>query len=53
MLVMFAVDVSNLGWMLLLGAVMAVEKNVSSGRQLSASLGILLVVGGLTVLALT
>jgi predicted metal-binding membrane protein len=53
MLVMFAVGVGNLGWMLLLGAVMAVEKNVSWGRQLSAPLGILLMVGGLAVLALT
>ena len=53
MLVMFAVGVGNLGWMLLLGAVMAVEKNVSWGRRLSAPLGTLLVIGGLTVLALT
>jgi len=53
MLVMFAVGVGNLGWMLLLGAVMAVEKNVSWGRRLSAPLGVLLVIGGLTVLALT
>jgi predicted metal-binding membrane protein len=53
MLVMFAVGVGNLGWMLLLGAVMAVEKNVSWGRRLSAPLGILLVMGGLTVIALT
>ena len=53
MLVMFAVGVGNLGWMLLLGAVMAVEKNVSWGRNLSAPLGVLLVIGGLAVLALT
>jgi predicted metal-binding membrane protein len=53
MLVMFAVGVGNLGWMLVLGAVMAVEKNVSWGRRLSAPLGILLVIGGLTLLALT
>ncbi len=53
MLVMFAVGVGNLGWMLLLGVVMAVEKNVSWGRRLSAPLGTLLVIGGLTVLALT
>lgn len=53
MLVMFAVGVGNLGWMLLLGAVMAVEKNVSWGRKLSAPLGVLLVIGGLTMLALT
>ena len=53
MLVMFAVGVGNLGWMLVLGAVMAIEKNVSWGRQLTAPLGVLLVVGGLTMLALT
>ena len=33
---------SRLGWMLALGAVMAVEKNVSWGRRLSAPLGIAL-----------
>jgi predicted metal-binding membrane protein len=38
--------------MLLLVAVMAVEKNVSWGRRLSAPLGVLLVMGGLAVLAL-
>lgn len=52
MLLMFGVGVSNLGWMLVLGAVMAVEKNVSWGRQLSAPLGALLLASGLTVLAL-
>jgi predicted metal-binding membrane protein len=52
MLLMFAVGVGNLGWMLLLGAVMAVEKNVSWGRRLSTPLGVLLVIGGLGVLAL-
>jgi predicted metal-binding membrane protein len=52
MLLMFGVGVSNLGWMLVLGAVMAVEKNVSWGRQLSAPLGALLLTSGLTVLAL-
>jgi predicted metal-binding membrane protein len=53
MLLMFAVGVGNLGWMLVLGAVMAVEKNVSWGRKLSVPLGVLLVIGGLTVLVLT
>ncbi len=51
MLLMFAVGVGNLGWMLALGAVMAVEKNMPWGRRLSAPLGGLLVVWGL-VLAL-
>jgi len=50
MLLMFGVGVSNLGWMLVLGAVMAVEKNVAWGRQLSAPLGALLLASGLTVL---
>lgn len=52
MLLMFAVGVGNVVWMLLLGAVMAVEKNVPWGRQLSAPLGALLVIGGLATLAL-
>jgi predicted metal-binding membrane protein len=42
MLLMFAVGVGNIGWMLLLAAVMATEKNVSWGRQLSAPLGVVL-----------
>jgi predicted metal-binding membrane protein len=52
MLLMFAVGVGNLGWMLTLGAVMAVEKNVSWGRKLSAPLGALLVTGSVTMLML-
>jgi predicted metal-binding membrane protein len=52
MLLMFAVGAGSLGWMLLLGAVMAIEKNVSWGPALSAPLGLLLVMGGLMVLAL-
>ena len=52
MLLMFAVGVGNVGWMLLLAAVMAVEKNVSWGRRLSTPLGVVLVVSGLAVLAL-
>jgi predicted metal-binding membrane protein len=43
MLLMFAVGVGNLGWMLGLGAVMAVEKNVPWGRRLTAPLGATLV----------
>jgi predicted metal-binding membrane protein len=56
MLLMFAVGVGNLGWMLLLGAVMAAEKNLPWGRRLSAPVGlallawgVLLVAGGVTV----
>jgi predicted metal-binding membrane protein len=36
------VGTGSVGWMLALGAVMAVEKNVSWGRRLSAPLGIAL-----------
>jgi predicted metal-binding membrane protein len=42
MLLMFAVGVGNVAWMLALGAVMAVEKNVSWGHRLSAPVGVLL-----------
>ncbi|HWI12435.1 MAG TPA: DUF2182 domain-containing protein [Burkholderiaceae bacterium] len=39
MLLMFALGTGSLGWMLLLAAVMAIEKNVRWGRRLSAPLG--------------
>ncbi len=39
MLLMFAVGTGSLGWMLLLAAVMAIEKNVRWGHRLSAPLG--------------
>jgi predicted metal-binding membrane protein len=39
MLLMFAVGIGSLAWMLALATVMAVEKNVSWGRRLSAPLG--------------
>lgn len=42
MLLMFALGTGSLGWMLLLAAVMAIEKNVRWGRRLSAPLGIAL-----------
>jgi predicted metal-binding membrane protein len=47
MLLMFAVGVGNLGWMLALAAVMAVEKNAAWGRRLTAPLGVLLLVWGI------
>jgi predicted metal-binding membrane protein len=50
MLLMFAIGAGSLGWMLALGAVMAVEKNVSWGQQLSKPLGMLLLIGGVVVL---
>ncbi|MFQ5532677.1 MAG: DUF2182 domain-containing protein [Candidatus Methylomirabilales bacterium] len=47
MLLMFAVGVANIGWMLVLGAVMAIEKNMPWGRRLSAPLGVFLLGWGL------
>jgi predicted metal-binding membrane protein len=52
MLLMFVVGVGNVGWMLILGAIMAVEKNMPWGKQLSAPLGASLAIGGVTLLAL-
>jgi predicted metal-binding membrane protein len=49
MLLMFVVGSSNLGWMLALGAVMAIEKNVPWGRRISAPLGVALLAWGLTL----
>lgn len=43
MLLMFGVGIGNVGWMLGLGAVMAVEKNMPWGRRLSAPLGAALI----------
>jgi predicted metal-binding membrane protein len=45
MLLMFVVGVGGLSAMLVLGAIMAVEKNFAWGRQLSTPLGIVLLVG--------
>lgn len=42
MLLMFAIGVGNIGWMLVLGMVMGLEKNMPWGRRLSAPLGIAL-----------
>ncbi|MBV8035019.1 DUF2182 domain-containing protein [Roseateles sp.] len=42
MLLMFVVGAGSLGWMLLLAAVMAIEKNLPWGRRLSAPLGVAL-----------
>lgn len=42
MLLMFALGTGSLGWMLLLAAVMAIEKNVPWGRRLSTPLGVAL-----------
>ncbi len=50
MMLMFAVGVGNFGWMLVLGAIMAVEKNASWGRKLSAPLGVMLLAWGVALL---
>jgi predicted metal-binding membrane protein len=42
MLLMFVVGMGSVGWMLLLGALMAAEKNLRWGRRLSAPLGLAL-----------
>ena len=42
MLLMFAVGTGSVGWMLMLAAAMAIEKNFAWGRQLSAPLGVAL-----------
>jgi predicted metal-binding membrane protein len=51
MLLMFVVGVGNLGWMLALGTVMAVEKNMPWGRKISAPLGVALVGWGSALVA--
>jgi predicted metal-binding membrane protein len=51
MLLMFAVGTGSLGWMLALGAVMAIEKNAPWGRRISAPLGVALLLWGAAVLA--
>lgn len=51
MLLMFLVGMGNTAWMLLLGLVMAIEKNHPWGRRLSAPLGgALLTVAAMLVL---
>jgi predicted metal-binding membrane protein len=52
MLVMFVVGTGNLGWMLLLGLVMAAEKNLPAGRRLSAPVGFALLAWSGTLVAL-
>jgi predicted metal-binding membrane protein len=50
MMLMFPVGAGNLGWMLFLGVLMAVEKNVSWGRQLAKPSGAALLSVGLVLL---
>lgn len=50
MLVLFALGMGNLAWMLGVGAVMAIEKNVPGGRRLGRPIGVVLLLAGGTVL---
>jgi predicted metal-binding membrane protein len=52
MLIMFVVGTGNVGWMLLLGLVMAAEKNLPWGARLSAPLGLALLASAAGVVAL-
>lgn len=52
MLLMFAFACGNLGWMLGLGAVMALEKNVAWGHRLTRPLGVALLLAAPVALAL-
>ncbi len=51
MLLMFAVGTGNVGWMMGLGAIMAIEKNMSWGRRLSTPLGVGLLAWGFAIAA--
>ena len=46
MLLMFAVGIGSIGWMLALGGLMAIEKNVPWGTRMTAPVGVLLLVAG-------
>lgn len=50
MLLMFVVGTGNVGWMLALGAVMAIEKNAAWGRWLSQPLGLALLAGAAIIM---
>ena len=49
MLLMFVVGTGNVGWMLVLGAVMAAEKNLPWGRRLRVPLGLALLAGSVGI----
>jgi len=49
MLLMFAVGLGNIGWMLILGVIMAAEKNMVWARKLSAPLGVVLLSSGVVL----
>jgi predicted metal-binding membrane protein len=49
MLLMFVIGSANIGWMLVLGAVMAAEKNLPGGRRLAAPIGAVLLLAAVGV----
>jgi predicted metal-binding membrane protein len=49
MLLMFPIGAGNIGWMLVLGMFMAIEKNISWGRHFGKPLGIILLGIGLII----
>ncbi len=51
MLLMFIVGTGSVGWMLAIGAIMAVEKNFLWGKRLSAALGVGLLLASAAVVA--
>ena len=51
MLLMFVVGTGNIGWMLVLGMAMGVEKNMPWGRRLSALLGVVLLASSGAIIA--
>ena len=51
MLLMFAVGTASIGWMLALGAIMALEKNSRLGHALGAPLGALLLLVSAAIVA--
>ena len=53
MLLMFVVGFGSLGWMFILAVLMAIEKNVTWGRRISAPLGIALISWGTALLVLS
>jgi predicted metal-binding membrane protein len=52
MLLMFVVGTGSVGWMLMLGLVMAIEKNHSWGRHLAKPLGVILLADAALVITL-
>jgi predicted metal-binding membrane protein len=52
MLLMFAASAASVVWMLVLGAVMAIEKNMPWGRRLSAPVGVALLAAGAAMVLL-